>query len=100
LDSSVAVSTSKGETMDDLVIRHKLYELVKEIDGPPQSQQENTIALANKKGASHNPAEQKVNNLYDLLDYLRFIIKYQSFDLEATRRENAYLKRIIGYDDW
>ena len=100
MDSSVAVSRSKGKTMDDIVLKHKLYELVKEIDSPPKAQQENTIALANKKGASYNPATQNVNSLYDLLDYLRFIIKYQSFDLEATRRENAYLKRIIGYDDW
>jgi len=85
--------------MDDVVLRHKLYELVKEIDGAPKTQQENAIALANKKGASYNPPAQNVKSLYELLDYLRFIIKYQAFDLEATRRENAYLKRIVGYDD-
>jgi len=30
-----------------------------------------------------------------LLDYLRVCIKYQAFDLEATRRENAYLRKLL-----
>jgi len=29
------------------------------------------------------------------LDYLRVCIKYQSFDLEATRRENTYLRKLL-----
>jgi len=29
------------------------------------------------------------------MDYLRICIKYQAFDLEATRRENEYLKRLL-----
>jgi len=30
-----------------------------------------------------------------LLDYLRVCIKYQTFDLEATRRENQYLRKLL-----
>ncbi len=39
--------------------------------------------------------EEKVNDLQESLDYLRLCIKYQSFDLEATRRENEYFKDLL-----
>ena len=35
------------------------------------------------------------NELQEALDYLRLSVKYLVFDLEATRRENNYLRRII-----
>jgi len=31
----------------------------------------------------------------DVLDYLRMQVKYLLFDLEATRRENGYLRRML-----
>ena len=34
--------------------------------------------------------------LKELLDFLRVRIVYNVFDLEATRRENAYLKKLLG----
>jgi hypothetical protein len=45
--------------------------------------------------------------LQDSLDHLRLSVKYLVFDLEATRRENQYLRRLIdsqgeradGHDD-
>ena len=37
--------------------------------------------------------KQKTNKLQEVLDYLRVCIKYQEFDLEATRRENEFLKK-------
>ena len=33
--------------------------------------------------------------LQESLDYLRLSVKYLVFDLEATRRENAYLRRLV-----
>jgi hypothetical protein len=39
--------------------------------------------------------QSSVNELQDALDYLRLSVKYLVFDLEATRRENAYLRRMI-----
>jgi hypothetical protein len=36
-----------------------------------------------------------MNELQEALDYLRLSVKYLVFDLEATRRENNYLRRII-----
>lgn len=31
----------------------------------------------------------------ETLDFLRLSIKYMVFDLEATRRENAYLRKLL-----
>jgi hypothetical protein len=36
-----------------------------------------------------------VNELQDSLDFLRLSVKYLIFDLEATRRENAYLRKMV-----
>ena len=36
-----------------------------------------------------------VAELQESLDYLRLSVKYLVFDLEATRRENAYLRRML-----
>ncbi len=39
--------------------------------------------------------QEAVSELQEALDYLRLSVKYLVFDLEATRRENAYLRRLI-----
>lgn len=36
-----------------------------------------------------------VGELQDSLDFLRLSVKYLIFDLEATRRENAYLRKMV-----
>lgn len=38
---------------------------------------------------------RKLQEQVDLFDYLRVCIKYQTFDLEATRRENEYLRKLL-----
>lgn len=55
--------------------------------------------LAEETGAVGLPEVEKFakhqnrDNLQELLDYLRICIKYQAFDLEATRRENEFLEK-------
>lgn len=39
--------------------------------------------------------EESVAKLQDSLDYLRLSVKYMVFDLEATRRENVYLRKLV-----
>ena len=36
-----------------------------------------------------------ITELQDSLDYLRLSVKYLVFDLEATRRENQYLRKLL-----
>jgi len=47
--------------------------------------------------ARNNPKRltECFSELQDSLDVLRVCIKYQTFDLEATRRENKWLKQRI-----
>ena len=39
--------------------------------------------------------QSAIAELQESLDYLRLSVKYLVFDLEATRRENAYLRRLV-----
>ena len=39
--------------------------------------------------------KKTMNDLQESLDYLLMSIKYLVFDLEATRRENEYLRKLI-----
>jgi hypothetical protein len=38
---------------------------------------------------------KNVASVQELLDYIRVVVKYLTFDLEATRRENLYLRKIL-----
>ncbi|MCH2144939.1 MAG: hypothetical protein MK082_07305 [Phycisphaerales bacterium] len=46
-------------------------------------------------GSPQNTLRLSVEELQESLDYLRLSVKYLVFDLEATRRENAYLRRLV-----
>lgn len=81
--------------MDETVFEKKLDELVKEIGSVPGTKQKKLILLAKRTQDTHKKLSKSVNNLQESLDYLRISIKYILFDLEATRRENKYLKKLL-----
>lgn len=81
--------------MDDAIFESKLNELVREIGSIPAPEQKKLIMLAKKTHNSHKKIKKSVSNLQESLDYLRVSIKYLLFDLEATRRENTYLKKLL-----
>ncbi|MDH7599721.1 MAG: hypothetical protein QHH07_08835 [Sedimentisphaerales bacterium] len=81
--------------MDPEKLQERLEELVKEF-GPCKDPQSQRLAeLARQAQESHKKLRKSLESLQDALDYLRICIKYQAFDLEATRRENEYLKRLL-----
>jgi DNA repair protein RadC len=83
------------DNMDEGRMEEKLNELVKEF-GPNNNPQTQKLAeLARQARDSQQKLRKSLNNLQESLDYLRVCIKYQSFDLEATRRENAYLRKLL-----
>ena len=45
--------------------------------------------------ARHERLRATVSSLQESLDYLRLSIKYLVFDLEATRRDNGYLRKML-----
>ena len=57
--------------------------------------------LAKKAKKIHVTQEEfakSISALQESLDYLRVCIKYMVFDLEATRRENKYLRALLKGD--
>ncbi len=81
--------------MNEAFFGKKLSELVNEIGATPNSQQKKLILLAKKTRETQKQLKKNVHNLQESLDYLRVSIKYLLFDLEATRRENTYLKKLL-----
>ncbi len=81
--------------MDEARLEDKLNELVKEFGGMMEPQHRKLAMLVKQARDSHRRLQKSVNNLQESLDYLRVCIKYQLFDLEATRRENKYLRDML-----
>ena len=81
--------------MDEAKFENKLNELVKEFGANSSPKTEKLTSLAKQARESHDQLKKSITNLQEVLDYLRVCIKYQTFDLEATRRENTYLKKIL-----
>jgi len=77
--------------MDEAAVREKLAEisqalmLVASYGKAPDHAEGTGFSLVSTKGES----------LEDFLDQVRLQIKYLMFDLEATRRENRYLRQML-----
>lgn len=85
--------------MDEAKLEDKLKELVREFGDLANPQYKKLASLAQKAQDNPKRLEKSVDNLQESLDYLRICIKYQLFDLEATRRENKYLRRLLEEKD-
>ncbi len=84
--------------MDEAAFEGKLNELVKEMSSLPGPEQQKLLLLARQTNKRHKELRKSVDNLQESLDYLRISLKYLIFDLEATRRENAQLKKMLKDD--
>ncbi len=84
--------------MDESTFQKKLAELVKEIDTLPEGERAKLESLAEETKQRHQKLKETVSSLQDSIDYLRLSIKYLLFDLEATRRENNYLRKMLEED--
>jgi len=81
--------------MDEKEFQRKLTELMAEITTLPPAERARLQQLADETKARHEKLRATVNSLQESLDYLRLSIKYLVFDLEATRRENTYLRKLL-----
>lgn len=81
--------------MDETKFQGEVNDLVKEFGATANPQYTKLAMLAKQACDSHKKLEKSVSNLQESLDYLRICIKYQLFDLEATRRENEYLRKML-----
>ena len=81
----------RNSDMDIKVIEQKLNEL-RETVGKVSSSPVQETAVAGE----YRPTPEAVpTSNEELLDYLRVFVNYIAFDLEATRRENKYLRHML-----
>jgi regulator of replication initiation timing len=73
----------------------RLGDLIAQINSLPPEQKERLGKLADETKERHERMKKTVADLQESLDYLRLSIKYMMFDLEATRRENQYLRKLL-----
>jgi len=85
--------------VNENTFQKKLAELVAEIGTLPEADRAKLELLAEETRARHQKLKQTVNNLQESIDFLRLSIKYLLFDLEATRRENAQMRKILEEDN-
>jgi len=84
--------------MDEVEFQKRLTELVAEIETLPEGERDRLLHLAQETKDRHDQIKKNVSALQESLDYLRLGIKYLLFDLEATRRENSYLRKMLEHD--
>lgn len=81
--------------MTEQEFQTKLADLMSEISTLPVTERQKLMQMADDTRTRHERLRQQVSSLQESLDYLRLSIKYLVFDLEATRRENGYLRRML-----
>lgn len=81
--------------MDEAVFKQQLSELVSEIKLLPEAERQKLTLLAEQTRQRHEDMKKTVSSLHESIDFLRLSIKYLLFDLEATRRENKYLRKML-----
>ena len=81
--------------MNESEFQTKLAELMGEITTLPADRAEETGKARHRNPRAPRATAPTVSSLQESLDYLRLSIKYLVFDLEATRRENTYLRKML-----
>ena len=81
--------------MDETAFQKRLTELLSEIATLPASQRSKLELLVADTKKRHEQLKATATGVQESLDYLRVAIKYLLFDLEATRRENSYLRKML-----
>ncbi|MCA9299962.1 MAG: hypothetical protein KDA28_12895 [Phycisphaerales bacterium] len=81
--------------MNEQEFQARLSELIGQINELPEGQRDKLEKLAEETKSRHNKMRRTIGELQESLDHLRLSVKYLVFDLEATRRENQYLRKLI-----
>lgn len=84
--------------MNEDEFQKRLAELVAEIENLPEGERDRLRHLATETKDRHEQIKKSVKGLQESIDFLRLGIKYMLFDLEATRRENGYLRKMLEQD--
>ena len=82
--------------MDEAKLADELNEMVKQFGGAGDPTSRRLVLLAKQAESNQEELQQSVDCLRESLDYLRVCIKYLLLDIEATRRENEYLRKLLS----
>lgn len=85
----------KRDVMDEMSFQEKMTEIMNRIRELPESERGRAEQASEAVAERRERISKSVGELQESLDYLRLSVKYLIFDLEATRRENAYLRKMI-----
>jgi hypothetical protein len=88
-------SANERDDMSEQEFQARLGELISQINSAPEAEQSALLRLVEETRGRHDRMKRTINDLQESLDYLRLSLKYLVFDLEATRRENQYLRRLL-----
>lgn len=69
--------------------------LIGEFEQSSDPRQKKMASYAKQARKTQKEIVKMIAHLQESVDYLRVCIKYQCFDLEATRRENAELRSLL-----
>lgn len=81
--------------MSDREFDARLADLIGRLDRLPEAERAELEQLAEQTRTRHSAMRKSLDDLQHALDHLRLSVKYLVFDLEATRRENEYLRKVI-----
>lgn len=81
--------------MNDPHTDAQLAKVLDNIEGLTAEDRSRIERFAHDTRNRHEKMRATLADLQDSLDHLRLSVKYLVFDLEATRRENQYLRRLI-----
>jgi hypothetical protein len=76
-------------------IQTKITDLITQIQGMPEPTRVRLMELAKENQIRHDQIKATFSQLQEGIDFLRLHVKYLLFDLEATRRENADLRKLL-----
>jgi hypothetical protein len=81
--------------MEKSTLEKKLESLLEEIGAYPTPYRRKMLHLTRRSRRDSKRVNNDVSSIQSSLDHLRISVKYLVFDLEATRRENTYLKKLL-----
>ena len=81
--------------MNERNIEERMSLLIEKLQALPIEHRKSLEELCDHDGEQRSSVEESVAKLQNSFDYLRLSVKYMVFDLEATRRENVYLRKLV-----
>ena len=81
--------------MNERNIEERMCRLIEKLQALPTEYRESLEEICKSDEEERSSIEESVAKLQNSLDYLRLSVKYMVFDLEATRRENVYLRKLV-----